>query len=407
MNVRDTFTPWRQEYRPATRAAQGDGWRSPATGSVPPPIELGATFARDGQYRSPAGLAYLRDQGTPGYEQVEQVLAGLEGGRDALVFSSGMAAATAVFQVLPAGARVVVPRTMYFGLTKWLAEFGGPRSLDVVSVPMDDLDAVAAAVAAAPTALLWAESPANPTWLVTDLAACAGIARRAGALFAVDNTVPTPVHTRPFELGADLIMHSGTKYLNGHTDVVAGFLALAPRSEGGDGAAAETREELWERLRLHRRLTGPILGPLETYLLMRGIRTLFPRMRQISATAQALAEHFADHPLVSRVAYPGLPTDPGHQAAARQMRGGFSGMLSLHVAGDWQRSLRTAENCELLIRATSLGGVESLVEHRYTFEGPDSTSPKDMIRLSIGLEDPADLVADLEQALERAAKEER
>jgi cystathionine gamma-synthase len=210
------------------------------------------------------------------------------------------------------------------------------------------------------------------------------------------------VHTRPFELGADLIMHSGTKYLNGHTDVVAGFLVAAP--EGAEDR--EALRTLWERLRLHRRLTGPILGPWETYLLMRGIRTLYPRMRQISATAMEVAEHFADHPLVSRVAYPGLPTDPGHEIASRQMTGGYSGMLSLHVAGPWQRSLRAAEHCELFIRATSLGGVESLIEHRYTFEGPDSTSPKDMLRLSIGLENPTDLVADLEQALERAAKDE-
>ncbi|WP_432003013.1 trans-sulfuration enzyme family protein [Streptomyces sioyaensis] len=400
MNTSDTYTPWTQEYRPETRAAQGDGWRSPTTGAVPPAISLGATYARDSDYRAPAGLAYLRDQGTPGYEQAEQVVAGLEGGSDALLFSSGMAAATAVFQVLPAGARVVVPQTMYFGLTKWLREFGPQRGLEVVQVPMNDLDAVAAAVDAAPTALVWAESPANPTWLVTDLAGCAEIAHRAGALFGVDNTVPTPVHARPFDLGADLIMHSGTKYLNGHTDVVAGLLVKAPQP-------TEARDAVWERLRLHRRLTGPILGPLETYLLVRGIRTLFPRMRQISATAMAVAEHFAAHPLIRRVAYPGLPTDPGHEIAARQMTGGFSGMLSLHVDGPWQQSLRTANHCELFIRATSLGGVESLVEHRYTFEGPDSTSPKDMLRLSIGLESPADLVADLEQALEKAVKEDR
>ncbi|MFE3548525.1 trans-sulfuration enzyme family protein [Streptomyces kronopolitis] len=400
MNSSETYTPWTQEYRPETRAAQGDGWRCPTTGAVPPPISLGATYARDSDYRSPAGLAYLRDQGTPGYEQAEQVVAGLEGGSDALLFSSGMAAATAVFQVLPAGARVVVPQAMYFGLTKWLREFGPQRGLEVVQVPMNDLDAVAAAVDAAPTALVWAESPANPTWLVTDLAGCAEIAHRAGALFGVDNTVPTPVHARPFDLGADLVMHSGTKYLNGHTDVVAGLLVKAPRS-------TEARDAVWERLQLHRRLTGPILGPLETYLLVRGIRTLFPRMRQISATAMTVAEHFAAHPLIRRVAYPGLPTDPGHETAARQMTGGFSGMLSLHVDGAWQRSLRAANHCELFIRATSLGSVESLIEHRYTFEGPDSTSPKDMLRLSIGLESPADLVADLEQALEKAVKEDR
>jgi cystathionine gamma-synthase len=400
------YTPWTREYRVETGAAQANGWRDPVTGAVPPPIGLGATFARDGDYQTPAGLAYLRDQGNPGYRQAEEVLARLEGGADALVLSSGLAAATAVFQVLPAGSRVVVPQTMYFGLTKWLLEFGGPRGLEVVAVPMDDLDAVSAAVAAAPTALLWIETPANPTWLVTDVAACAEIAHSAGALLGVDNTVPTPVHTRPLGLGADLVMHSGTKYLNGHTDVVAGFLAVRDLDGSGE-PGAEARAAIWERLQLHRRLTGPLLGPLETYLLVRGMRTLFPRMRQISKTAQHLAEHFAGHHLISRVAYPGLPGDPGHTVAARQMTGGFSGMLSLHVAGPWERSLQTAKYCNLFLRATSLGGVESLIEHRFTFEGPGSTAPKDMLRLSIGLEHPADLVEDLEEALARAAKEEQ
>jgi cystathionine gamma-synthase len=391
------FTPWTQNYRAETRVAQADGWRDPATGAVPPPIGVGVTFARDADYQTPAGIAYLRDQGTPGYKQAESVLAGLEGGSDALVFSSGLAAATAVFQVLPAGARVVVPRTMYFGLTKWLRDFGPRRGLDVVEVPTDDLDAVQAALESAATDLLWIETPANPTWTVTDVAACADLAHRAGALLAVDNTVPTPVHTRPFDLGADLVMHSATKYLNGHTDVVAGALVI--------GEATVGRADIWEQLQLHRRLTGPLLGPLETYLLIRGMRTLFPRMKQISATAHQIAEHFAEHPSISRVAYPGLVSDPGHRVAVRQMRDGFSGMLSLHVAGDWQSSLRTAQHCELFLRATSLGGVESLIEHRFTFEGPQSTSPRDMLRLSIGLEHPADLIADLEQALDRAVKE--
>ncbi|HEV2639834.1 MAG TPA: PLP-dependent aspartate aminotransferase family protein [Actinocrinis sp.] len=391
------FSTWTKSYQPETQAAQGNGWRDPVTGAVPASISLGTTFARDGEYRTPAGYAYLRDQGNPGYEQVEGIIAGLEGGTESLVFSSGMAAATAVFQALPAGSRVVVPQTMYFGLTKWLLEFGPQNSLEVVRVPTGDTAALAAAVAAAPTALVWVETPANPVWTVTDVAACAAIAHEAGALLAVDNTVPTPVHTRPFEFGADLIMHSGTKYLNGHNDVVAGFLVTA-------GPADEVRAQLWERIKLHRKLTGPVLGPLEAYLLTRGLKTLFPRMRQISASALAVAEHFAEHPLISRVAYPGLAGDPGHEVAARQMTGGFSGMLSLHVAGEWQRSLRTAQFCELFFRATSLGGTESLIEHRYTFEGPDSTCPKDMLRLSIGLEHPDDLIADLEQALKRAAE---
>ncbi|MCT7350774.1 PLP-dependent aspartate aminotransferase family protein [Streptomyces sp. 15-116A] len=400
---RELYTPWAPgTVRRETLAAQADGWRCPTTGAVPPPIALGVTFGRDGAYDTRGGRAYLRDQGAPGYEQAELVVAGLEGGSDATLFSSGMAAATAVFQCLPDRSRVVVSETLYFGLTKWLLEFAPQRSLEVVRVDTTDLAAVAGAVAAAPTTLLWIETPANPTWLVTDIAACAELAHAAGALLAVDNTVATPVHTRPLELGADLVMHSATKYLNGHSDIVAGFLVAGER--GGAGRSA-VLAELWERIDLHRKLAGPILGTLETYLLVRGMRTLHPRMRQISATALEIAEHFDGHPLVSRVGYPGLASDPGHAVAARQMTGGFSGMLSLYVDGPWERSLQTAKNCELFIRATSLGGTESLIEHRFTFEGAGSRAPREMVRLSIGLEHPADLINDLEHALEKAAKE--
>ena len=393
-SARSTYSPWRQEYRRETLAAQADGWRDPATGAVPPPITVGATYARRDDYGLPAGLAYLRDQGSPLLQQAETVLSKLEGGPDALLFSSGLAAATAAFATLPAGSRVVVPRTMYFGLTRWLREFGPQLGLDVATTPTGDLDALRAAVRAAPTALVWVESPCNPTWVVTDVAAAAEIAHDAGAVLGVDNTVPTPVHTQPFELGADLVMHSATKYLNGHTDVVGGFLATR----------AET--EHWTRLKLHRQLGGALPGQLETYLLVRGMKTLFPRVRQISATAQRVAEHFAEHPLIRRVAYPGLPGDPGHAVASRQMRGGFSGMLSLHVDGPGELALRVARHTELFLSATSLGGVESLIEHRHTFEGPGSTAPPDMLRLSIGLEHPDDLIADLEQALKRAATDD-
>jgi cystathionine gamma-synthase len=381
---------WTRRYSSDTVAAQAGGRRGPDTGAVPPPLHIGATYGRDDNYELRSGHAYLRDQGSPTFEQAEAVIADLEGGAGALVFSSGMAAATAVFATLPAGSRVVVPQTMYFGLTKWLREFGPIHSLDVVSAPTGDLDAIDAAVNAAPTRLLWVETPANPTWQVTDVAACAEIAHRAGALLGVDNTVPTPAHTRPIDFGADLVMHSATKYLNGHNDVVAGFLT-----------ARDTDTEIWQRLRLHRQLTGPLLGPFETYLLVRGMKTLFPRMRQISATALTVAEHFAGDPRITRVAYPGLDTDPGHVIASKQMTNGFSGMLSLHVDGPPARALQVANNCELFIRATSLGGTESLIEHRFTFEGPGSTTPPDMLRISIGLESAHDLIADLEQALDR------
>lgn len=398
--TRDEFTSFENnQYNSETIAAQADGWRSPITGEFPPPISLGVTYARDENYQTLAGRAYLRDQGSTGFEQVESVVSQLEQGIDATLFSSGMAAASAVFACLPVGSRVVVAEQMYFGLTLWLREFGRLRALDVVEVDASNVDMVRTAVEAAPTALLWIETPANPTWLVTDIAACAQIARDAGALLAVDNTVPTPFHTRPLALGAHIVMHSGTKYLNGHGDVIAGFLVRGVADE----ATTTDLDELWATIGRHRRLSGAVLGPFETYLLTRGIRTLAPRMRHVSATAQIVAEHFTQHPLIRRVSYPGLESDPGHVVASKQMTNGYSGMLSLHVNGSLEQSLAVANGCRLFIRATSLGGPDSLIEHRYTFEGPGSAAPLDMLRLSIGLEEPDDLIADLERSLDYAA----
>jgi cystathionine gamma-synthase len=302
--------------------------------------------------------------------------------------SSGMAAASAVFQALPPGSRVVVPEVMYFGLTRWLREFGSGYGLDVVEVRTGDLGAIRAALTAAPTALAWVETPANPTWTVTDVAAVGEMAARAGAVLAVDNTVPTPLHTNPLRLGAGIVMHSCTKYLNGHDDVVAGALVT-------DGSVPE----LWQRIQLQRRLAGQLPGALETYLLVRGMRTLGARMRVVSPSALAIAEHFSEHPAVARVAYPGLPSDPGHKVASGQMVGGYSGMLSLFLRGAPQTALEVAKRTRLFLPATSLGGTASLIEHRYTFEGAGSRSPQNMLRLSVGLEDTGDLVADLEEAI--------
>lgn len=398
--TRDMFTPLDSDtYDPATVAAQADGWRSPTTGEFPPPISVGVTYARDTNYNTLAGRAYMRDQGSTGHEQAEAVITRLERGQDATLFSSGMAAASAVFASLPSGSRVVVAERLYFGVTLWLREFGRLRGLEVVEVDASNTTAIRAAVEASTTALLWIETPANPTWLITDITACAEIARDAGALLAVDNTVPTPFHTLPLTLGAHIVMHSGTKYLNGHGDVVAGFLVRGSSEDRSNVSL----DSLWEMIQRHRRLSGAVLGPFETYLLTRGMRTLAPRMRQISATAQTVAEHFERHPLIRNVSYPGLESDPGHAIAAKQMSGGYSGMLSLYVDGSLERSLAAANACRLFLRATSLGGPDSLIEHRYTFEGPGSMAPPDMLRISIGLEEPADLIADLEQALDFAA----
>jgi cystathionine gamma-synthase len=231
------------------------------------------------------------------------------------------------------------------------------------------------------------ETPANPTWSVTDIAAVAEIAHAAGARLAVDNTMPTPVLTRPLALGADIVMHSCTKYLNGHSDVLAG--ALVTRSF----------DEAWTRLRMVRAEGGAVLGPFEAWLLLRGIRTLFVRVRQCCVNAMTLAAHFESHPKLAAVLYPGLPRDPGHAVAVKQMRGGFGGMLSVRVKGGAPAALAVAGGLRLWVRATSLGGVESLVEHRASVEGPDSPVPADMLRLSVGIEEVADLIEDLEQAL--------
>jgi cystathionine gamma-synthase len=380
-----------KECHPATLVARSGGLTSPSSGAFPTDLSLGVTYVRDDRYRTPLGLAYARDQGTPTLRQAEDLLSQLEGGADGLLLSSGLAASVAVFSALPSGARVVVPDVMYFGLTRWLREFGAAAGLDVIEVPTGDLDALRAAVTAAPTDLVWLETPANPTWLITDIAAAAEVAHAGGALVAIDNTVATPIHTQPLTLGADLVMHSATKYLNGHDDVIAGALVVA-----------DADLPLWPRIRMHRQLAGALPGSLETYLLIRGMRTLAARMRWVSASALEVAEHFCDHPAVERVAYPGLAGDPGHDIARRQMKGGFSGMMSLFLTADSDRTLAVASSTQIFFPATSLGGTASLIEHRFTFEGPTSRSPVNMLRLSIGLEDPADLIADLEQAIKGA-----
>lgn len=365
--------------KPATRAAQALGWIDETTRAVIPPLHAATTYLRDpdNQYRS--GRSYGRAD-NPGYDQPEALLAELEGGAAALLFASGMAAATAVFQALRPGDHAVVPRVMYWGLGKWLQGFAADWGLAVDFVEPDGYEA---ALRPGRTKLVWVETPANPTWAVTDIAAVTRAAHAAGALVAVDNTVPTPVLTRPLSLGADLVMHSATKYLNGHSDVIAGALVAA------------RRDDFWRRLVEIRAEGGAILGSFEAWLLLRGMRTLFLRVERACRSAELVAAHFSGHPKVREVLYPGLASHPGHAVAGRQMTGGFGGMLSIRVADP----IGTAARVQIWKRATSLGGVESLIEHRASVEGPDSPAPPDLLRLSVGIEDPADLVADLEQAL--------
>lgn len=352
-----------------------------APGAVVPAIQLATTYARDAEYQL-QGPGYARDE-NPTPVHAERVIATLEGGADAMAFASGMAAATAVFRaVCKPGDRIVAPRTGYYNLRGWLQRFCAQWQLELRSIDMTDLDAVRAASHGA--RVVWVETPANPTWEVTDLTGVGAIAKAAGALFAVDATAMTPVHCRPIEHGADLVMHSATKFLAGHSDVLAGVLVTAQR------------DATWAALRQLRHDEGACVGPLEAYLLLRGLRTLFVRVERSSATAAVLAAKL--EPLC-RVIYPGLASHPQHAVAARQMTRGFGSMLSIRVGGGAERALAVAKRLRIWVPATSLGGVESLVEHRFTVEGPDTPTPPDLLRLSTGIEHADDLLEDLVQAL--------
>ena len=379
-----------------TLAAQAMGVVDPETGALVPPLHPATTYEMhpDGSLRD--GRAYTRAD-NPTYDAAEHLLKVLEGGAGCILFASGNAAATAVFQSLLPGDHVLVSRILYWGIRKWLAEFAVSWGLDVEFVDMTDLNALHTAIRPGVTRLLWLETPANPTWELTDIAAVAEIAHAAQVCVAADNTVPTPVLTRPLELGADMVVHSATKYLNGHSDVLAGAVVTA------------RLDPLWERIRSWRRNAGAMLGPFEAWLLQRGMRTLFVRVRRASQTALTLAQQLQGHPALKAVLYPGLPSHPGHAIAARQMQGGFGGMLSIRMAGGAEQALAVAAAARVFKRATSLGGVESLIEHRLSTEGPSSPVPGDLLRLSIGLETPEDLMADLTAALDasrrvRAAK---
>jgi cystathionine gamma-synthase len=373
-----------RDWRPESLTAQGLGWVDASTQAINPPIHMSSTFLRTPGYGSER--AYIRDQ-NPAFEQAEALLARLEGGAAAAISASGMAAATSVFMALKPGDHVVAPVMMYWSLRHWLTSYAREWGLDVTLVDMTDLDALKAAMRPGRTQLVWIETPGNPLWSVTDIAAAAKIAHESGARLAVDSTVATPVFTQPLKLGADIVMHSATKYLNGHSDLCAGALV--------------TRETdaFWERILQVRYQLGSIIGSVEAWLLLRGMRSLFPRVRQQAANALVLAERLARHPAIAEVLYPGLAGFPGHEIARRQMEGGFGGMLSIRVKAGTEAAKATAARVGLWQRATSLGGTESLIEHRASVEGPDSPVPGDLLRLSVGLEDAGDLYDDLDRAL--------
>jgi len=367
-----------------TLAAQALGTHDPVTKGIVHPIHMSATYLRDADNGYSAGYVYGRSDNVS-LQQAENLVCALEGGDEAMLFGSGMAAATMVLLALDKPTHIIASQVMYYGFRAWLREIGR-YGHTVTFVETSDLNAVRGALRPE-TGLFWIETPSNPLWTITDIAAIAEIAHAAGAILCVDSTVATPVFTKPLALGADIVMHSATKYLNGHSDVVAGALV------------ANRDSALWERIRKMRGQLGGALSPFDAWLLMRGMRTLDVRVRAQAVSANMLAEKLVGYSGISAVLYPGLKEHPGHEVAVRQMTGGFGGMFSIRMKRGPKAAIAVAASVELWKRATSLGGVESLIEHRASIEGEDSPCPCDLLRFSVGLEDPEELYFDLTRAL--------
>ena len=366
-----------------TLFAQADGAIDPRTGGVVPTLQSATTFVRDenNEPLSPSHI-YSRDDNDL-VRLAEGVLAKAEHAEDGLLLPSGMAAVASVIRTVPNGGRIIMQSRIYWGTTKWTRGFCQRREIDLIEVDCADLDALKAA--ARPADLLWIETPSNPYLKTVDIAACSKVAKEIGASLTVDSTAATPVISQPLDLGADMVMHSATKGINGHSDVLAGFLGCR------DGSS-----ERWRMMKEDRHEAGAVIGTFEAWLLIRGMRTLPLRVERMCRNALAVAEFLSTHDQVEAVLYPGLGTDPGHAVAQRQMSGGYGSLLSFLVSGGQEAALRAIGKLQVFKRATSLGGVESLVEHRNTIE---QGVPDNLLRLSIGIESVDDLVADLDAAL--------
>ena len=375
----------RPEPRFETLAVHAGGEADAHNGAIAPPLHLSTTFKHGPAAERLAGYEYQRE-GNPTQDRLETALAALDGGEAALAYGSGMAAMTAALELLPAGSEVLIPEDCYAGLRSLGAEFLPERGVTVRRI--DQCDATIVAAAMSPTVkLIWAETPSNPQLRIADLTALSAIAKQHGALLAVDNTFATPALQQPIALGADVVMHSTTKYMGGHSDVMGGALVFAKR----DG--------LFERAAHRRHITGNILAPFSAWLTLRGLRSMPARMAWHCANARRVAEFLAKQPAVETVYWPGLTSHRHHDVAARQMRD-FGGMVSVTFKEGRDAALAFAGAVEVFTNATSLGGVESLVEHRASVEGPNPVSPPGLLRLSVGLEHPDDLVADLQHAIE-------
>lgn len=356
----------------------------PSTGAVAPPIHLATTFTRDTELNLTGEFQYVREGG-PTHAQLEAALARLDGGEAALVFASGMAAGIAILQGLNPGDRLILPDDAYYGFHVASRDFLAKWGIVTEVVDMGDLANLERALLR-PARVVWLETPSNPLLRIVDLSAAIALAKGAGAAVVVDNTFATPALQRPLELGADVALQASTKYLGGHSDVMGGALVFARR----DG--------VFDRAEHARHILGAVASPFASWLVLRGLRTLALRMERHAQNALAVARALEGHPKVSVVHYPGLKSHAGHAIAARQMSA-FGGMLSFRVRGGRDEARAVVSRAKLFVRATSLGGVESLIEHRATSEGEGSMAPPELIRLSIGIEHPDDLIADLEQAL--------
>ncbi len=355
-----------------------------ATGAVAPPMHLSTTFERDANGEYSRGFSYTRPD-NPSRRALEQCIAALEGGADATAYASGAAASLAVFSLLRPGDHVIAPIEVYHGTAKQLRDIVGPMGVRYDFVDMTNIDTVRAALTDK-TRLVWVETPSNPMLNISDIAAIAELGHDRGALVCVDNTFATPIWQRPFEHGADLVMHSSTKYFGGHSDVMGG--AVVTRERGA----------VTEQLRDYQATAGGVPSGFDCWLLRRSLTTLSCRMRAQTETAEKLARYLSTHTRVERVLYPGLEQHPNHAIARKQMRG-FGAMLSFCVAGGREEAFAVVSRLKVFTRATSLGGVESLIEHRASVEGPHTVTPQNLLRVSVGLEHADDLLADLDRAL--------
>ncbi|MEZ5871714.1 MAG: aminotransferase class I/II-fold pyridoxal phosphate-dependent enzyme [Nitratireductor sp.] len=378
----------KNDLRPESIAAQAGGVTDPSTGGIVPPIQPSTTFTRDQDYAlvNPSFL-YGRDDSAI-VRDCEAVIARLENAQASLLFPSGMAATAALMRSVPNGGTILLQSGIYWGTTKWVREFCARRGIRLVETDASDATQLAASIMEAKPEIVFVETPSNP-WLKTvDIAAASAACKQAGALLAVDATAATPVLMRPLEHGADIVMHAATKAINGHSDVLAGVLSTR-----------DAELPRWKAIRVDRHDAGAVIGNFEAWLLLRGMRTLPLRMERMSSNAIAIARWLDAHEKVERVFYPGLPSHPGHETARRQMHGGYGSLMSFLIRGGGEAALQFCGKLQLFHRATSLGGVESLVEHRHTIEGDATGVPPSLVRLSIGIEHVDDLIGDLEQAL--------